>query len=84
MKLILEPSRHQKGEKHPYSKVTIEHPHDDLAIEDVMGLVINALQTWGFNRSSIADYLDDEFVKSLDLIDWSEETQRSFEGRGIS
>ena len=68
MKITIEPSKDQRGETYPYSKVSVEYPHDDVDIETMMGEVVKVIQAWGFDNTNIAEYLDEEFAKQRGLI----------------
>ena len=68
MKITIEPSKDQRGETYPYSKVSVEYPHDDVDIEIMMGEVVKAVQAWGFDNTNIAEYLDEEFAEQRGLI----------------
>ena len=68
MKITIEPSKDQRGETYPYSKVSVEYPHDDVDIETMMGEVVKVVQAWGFDNTNIAEYLDEEFAEQRGLI----------------
>ncbi len=68
MKITIEPSTDQRGETYPYSKVSVDYPHDDVDIEIRMGEVVKAVQAWGFDNKCIAEYLDEEFAEQRGLI----------------
>ena len=68
MKITIEPSKDQRGETYPYSKVSVEYPHDDIDIETMMGEVVKVVQAWGFDNRNIAEYLDEEFARQRGLI----------------
>ena len=68
MKITIEPSKDQRGETYPYSKVSVEYPHDDVDIETMMGEVVKVIQAWGFDNTNIAEYLDEEFAEQRGLI----------------
>ena len=68
MKITIEPSKDQRGETYPYSKVSVEYPHDDVNIEIMMGEVVKVVQAWGFDNKNIAEYLDEEFAEQRGLI----------------
>ncbi len=68
MKITIEPSTDQRGETYPYSKVSVEYPHDDVDIETMMGEVVKVIQAWGFDNTNIAEYLDEEFAEQRGLI----------------
>ena len=68
MKITIEPSKDQRGEPYPYSTVSVEHPHDDVDVEIMMGEVVKVIQAWGFDNKNIAEYLDEEFAEQRGLI----------------
>lgn len=60
MKVTIEPTQDQTGETHPFPKVAIDSPHDDLDIEEAMSLVERALVAWGFHPDTVQDYYKED------------------------
>lgn len=60
MKITIEPSQDQRNETYPYSKVTIDHPSDDLHISDVVELLSKSLLAWGFHKETVDEALNND------------------------
>ena len=65
MKITIEPSLSHETDS--YHTVTIETPHDDVAMEETMEMIVKSLQGWGYANETISSYLDKEFAHSLGL-----------------
>ena len=56
MKITIQPTDDQRSRVSPkYSTVTIEHPDDDLNIEEVREIVNSALIAWGFHPDIVTN-----------------------------
>ena len=61
MKITIMPS-HQPSANMPadqaHCTICVEHPYDDLDVNDTMALVRQALQAWGFPENTVSGYFD--------------------------
>ena len=60
MKLTLSPSRDQSAEKHRHLKISVEDEHDDLGIEEMIGLFRSLLLAAEYDSEAVRQYLGDE------------------------
>jgi hypothetical protein len=59
MKITIQPTAPQEGEKYPYPTVSIEMPEDDITLPKVMeNLIRPALIAWGFEPTIIEEYIE--------------------------
>lgn len=56
MKITLEPTQDQAERGHPFHKVIIEHPHDDLSLDETIQLVGAVLAAYGFTQQCVNEY----------------------------
>jgi len=52
MKITIEPTHKGRG-KDAHRTITVEHPHDDVNIDDAMELVAAALKAYGYGDESV-------------------------------
>jgi hypothetical protein len=58
MKITIQPTTPQEGEKYPYPTVSIEMPEDDMTLPRVMeNLIRPALIAWGFEPTILDEYI---------------------------
>lgn len=63
MKITIEPTQDQSKEAHPFDKVILESPHDDVDINVAMDLVERALVAWGFHPDTVQDYYKEDVTE---------------------
>lgn len=63
MKITIEPSDRDAWGRTAdciHSKITIEHPYDDLSLDDAMRLVQQALLAYGFSEGALNCYFGEQ------------------------
>ena len=43
-----------------HTEVSIEHPYDDLSLDEVLSLMKGALRAWGYSEKGLAERLGEE------------------------
>lgn len=68
MKITLEPTENQKEDKYPHSKIMIEHPCDDLTLDEVMDSLIKpALIAYSYSEETVDKFLNKGLLQNLNL-----------------
>lgn len=59
MKITIAPSQDQTKEEVPLYAITVEDPNDELPIKQVVDIVFQALQGWGYSSDGVHKAFND-------------------------
>lgn len=60
MKITLEPTGPNEVREYPCSTVMIQHPHDDVNMEELTEMFRRAAIAWGFQPETVRVYIPEE------------------------
>jgi len=57
MKITIEPTCNESGTEYQHNTVTIETPHDELSLDEIIEVITSALFCFGFSEEGVRKYL---------------------------